>query len=96
MDFADDILQPMPVDLMADYRAECAKQLPYALRGHHFLLLQERWIRNITKTENQQLAQNMSNRCKFVFYIHRSGKVENCTFVAIAETATHHDVSHCR
>lgn len=88
MDFSNDILQPMPVALLSEYQAACVAHFPYALRGHHFLLLQQRWMEN-----GMDEYANISNRLKFVIYVHRNGKSENCTYIAINDSATHHDVS---
>lgn len=89
--FADDILQPLPIERFADYRNACAQQLPHAIRGHHFLLLQERWIRYLRDPVNKDV--DISARCKYHFFIHRGGNVQNCTFIAITEEATNTDVS---
>lgn len=93
MVFSDDILQPMTVDQLGQYRAKCAQQLPYTLRGHHFLLLQEQWIRQLADLSNQAMATGISDKCKYKFHVHRRGLIDNCTFVAITETAKHTDVS---
>lgn len=93
--FPNDVLQAMPIEQMSKYREACAKQLPHALRAHHFLILQERWIRFMRKPENLNIYNQISPRCKFNFYMHRSGDVNNCTFVAISESAIDDDVSWC-
>lgn len=87
--FGDDILQPLPIDRFIEYRNVCMSRFPEALRAHHLLLLQERWHKVFTLPVNREI----SPRCVYTFYVPKNGNIENCTFIAIAESAIHEDVS---
>lgn len=90
---SNDILQPLLIEKLAEYREACAKQLPRSIRGHHFLLLRERWYAFLNAIENQEISKVISRRCKYNLYVHRNGVVNNCTFIAITDEADHDDVS---
>lgn len=88
----DDILQPLPIGKITDYIQVCANRLPYALRGHHFLVAQERWSKFLSSSENKGLVDTISPRCKYHIYVPKSGAIENCTFIALTEEAIDSDV----
>lgn len=91
--FADDILQPLSLDRLSEYRKVCEKRAPWALCAHHFLLLHERWLPFFNAPENQKAFQNVCEKCKYHFYAPRNSDINNCTFIAITEGATDDDVS---
>lgn len=91
-EYADDVLQPLPIDRFAEYKSECKKHFPIALRGHHYLELQERWIRFLKAPENVEIAKDVSSRCKYTIYAHRSGNAKNCTIFGLTVDATDEDV----
>lgn len=86
----DDILVPMTVQEMFEFKKICARKVPWSLRAVQFLSLQLRWISSFAEYHN--ISHEMSPQCKYFFYRHRNGQKENCTFVAIAECAQHDEV----
>lgn len=91
-EYANDILQPLPIERFAQYKSECIKHFPAAIRGHHYLELQERWIRFLNAPENFETSKEISNRCKYTIYAHRNGNAKNCTIFGLTDVATSDDV----
>lgn len=89
-EFVDDILQPLPLDRFEEYRFACMKHAPQSLRGHHYLVVQERWLRYLGA--HAAAAEQLSDRCKHRIYAHRAGVASNCTFFGISDVAKDDDV----
>lgn len=92
-EFADDILQPLPLERFEEYRAACMKYAPQSHRGHLYLVGQERWLRFWSAVENTSAAERLSDRCKHRVYAHRDGNSSNCTIFGITDDAADEDVS---
>lgn len=91
--FVGDILQPLPLEGFEAYRNECLKHYPSAIKAHRILFLHEKWTRTFESVTNDEFRREISQRCVYKFYVHRSGDVRKCTFVAITDSATNGDVS---
>lgn len=87
--FFNDILQPIAPWQISDYIQICSKQLPHAIRAHHYLRMQDRWLKLLAATETNErlLRSNISPFCINTIYSTRSGNKRNCTFIAISDEA---------
>lgn len=87
---SNDILQPLSLTKLAEYRNACIAKLPNSLLAHRLLLLQERWLTN-GYTSNQDIK--ISEGCKYRVFVHRDVNPDNCTYIAVTENAEHTNVS---
>lgn len=92
-EFANDVLQPLPLNRFEEYRLACVDAMPDSFRGHHYLVIQEQWLQYMTAPENAKNVAQLSERCKHRVYVHRSGNANNCTIFGISEGAVDEDVS---
>lgn len=83
--YQDDVLQPLAIDQIEEYRKVSERHLPESIRAHHFLFVQIRWRKHLNQPQRCELPP----RCLFTVYVPRHGNIDKCTFIAIcAESDT--------
>lgn len=92
-EFADDILQPLPLARFNEYREACKSNFPHAMSGHHYLIVQEHWNQFLSDPTNSDVSKQISSRCKHRVYAHRDGVSQNCTIIGITNEDLEEDVS---
>jgi hypothetical protein len=78
-----DILRPMEDSELLIYAEHCRKHWPTAMRAHHFLRQNYDW-HQLFKNMNAHEVNELSDRCRVVFFTPMASTPEQCTFIAIS------------
>lgn len=69
--YSGDILQPLRDDDIPKYLEICKLNFPFALRAHHFLLLQSKWKAYCKQPENQGIAESITPKYNYYIYVQK-------------------------